>query len=215
MKNLLIKDLRLALHPTVIIFLVLSAMLLIPSYPYYVILFYSSLGLFFVCLSGRENHDLEYSLTLPVRKGDIVRARIAFAALIQLAQLVIAIPFAILRQALPIPANPVGMEANIAFFAIALMLCGLYNLIFFPHYYAAPDKVGKAFALSSVLFFVLIAIAETLAHVLPFFRNKLDTPDPMFLTEKLIMLAAGIVLYAAFTLLACRISVRKFEKLDI
>ena len=48
MKNLLLKEYRLAMHPTVLIFLALSAMLLIPSYPYYVVFFYTALGVFFV-----------------------------------------------------------------------------------------------------------------------------------------------------------------------
>ena len=43
MKNLLMKELRLALHPAAVMFLALSAMLLIPNYPMYVILFYTSL----------------------------------------------------------------------------------------------------------------------------------------------------------------------------
>ena len=152
---------------------------------------------------------------MPVRKGDIVRARICFAAIVQLVQLIIAVPFAILRQALPLPGNMVGMDANIAFFGLALLLLGLYNLLFFTSYYRAPEKVGKSFAVSAALFFIAIAVLETLSHVLPFFRNRLDTPDPQFLSEKLIVLAVGAVLYALLTLLACRLSVRRFEKLDM
>ena len=58
MKNLLLKEWRLALHPAALLFLCLSSMLLIPSYPYFVIFFYTCLGLFFICLSGRENKDI-------------------------------------------------------------------------------------------------------------------------------------------------------------
>lgn len=42
----------------------------------YRVVFYTTLGIFFMCLSSRENHDLEYSLNLPVRKRDLVGARI-------------------------------------------------------------------------------------------------------------------------------------------
>ena len=58
MLNLLRKELRLAVHPTSWIFLGLSLMLLIPSYPYYVAFFYTGLGIFFTCLSARENQDI-------------------------------------------------------------------------------------------------------------------------------------------------------------
>ncbi len=215
MKNLLIKDFRLAIHPTVFLFWLLSAMLLIPNYPYYVVLYYSSLSLFFVCLNGRENHDIEFSLMLPVRKRDAVRARICFAMIVQAVQLLIAIPFAALRQSFPLGGNQVGMDANIAFFGLALLLLGIFNLQFFTGYYRAPQKVGKTFAISSILFFIAIAVLEALAHAVPFFRLKLDTPDPQFFPEKLIVLAIGAVMYLILTLLACRISEKSFEALDI
>lgn len=215
MKKLLIKDFRLAMHPTVILFWLLSAMLIIPNYPYYVILFYSSLSLFFVCLSGRENHDIEFSAALPVRKGDVVRARICFAVIVQLIQLILAVPFAYLRQTLPLPGNLVGMDANTAFFGFSLLLSGLFNLFFFTSYYRAPEKVGKTFAVSSVLFFVAISILEVAAHAVPFVRDRLDTPDPQFLPEKIIVLAIGAAAYAILTLISCRISVRRFEALNL
>ena len=41
MKNLLYKEFRLAIHPTVYIFFLLTALLLVPSYPYYVSFFLS------------------------------------------------------------------------------------------------------------------------------------------------------------------------------
>ena len=48
MKALIKKEFKLALHPTVPLFWLLSAMLIIPNYPYYVAFFYTTLGLFFV-----------------------------------------------------------------------------------------------------------------------------------------------------------------------
>lgn len=215
MKNLLYKELRLAFHPTVALFWLLSAMLLIPSYPYYVIFFYSMLGIFFVCLTGRENHDLYFTMSLPIRKRDLVRARFGFVVMIELIQLLIAVPFAILRQRLPLPGNEVGMDANIAFFGISLLLFGLYNWIFLTAYYAAPDKVGKTFAITSVVMWVLIIAAEALCHIVPFMRDRLDMPDPRFITEKLAVLAVGFLCYIALTWLALRRSEKAFEKLDL
>ena len=123
MKQLLYKEWRLALHPATAAFWALSAMVLIPGYPYGVIFFYAALGLFFVCLTGRENRDLHYTLTLPVCKGDLVRARIWFAVQAELIQLALTIPFMALRNALHILPNPVGMDANIALVAVGFVLC--------------------------------------------------------------------------------------------
>lgn len=215
MKHLLTKDFRLAMHPTVFMFWLLSAMLLIPNYPYYVVFFYTALGVFFVCLTGRENHDIEYSLTLPVRKRDIVKSRITFAVIVELVQAIVAIPFAYLRQSFPLPGNQVGMDANIAFFGLAFLMLGVFNLVFFTRYYKNPDKVGKAFAIGATLTFVYMAIAEVLTHAVPFFRDKLDTPDPQFIGPKLAVLGIGLVGYAALTLLAERLSEKRFENLDL
>jgi hypothetical protein len=215
MKNMIYKEFRLALHPTAIIFLALSAMLIIPNYPYYVTFFYTCLGIFFICLTGRENRDIFYMMLLPIRKCDIVRARVMMTVILQLLQMLIAVPFAILRQRMPIPGNQVGMDANIALFGLSLIMMGLFNLAFFTRYYRNPDQVGKAFVLGSTAIFLYMGVMETLTHIIPLFRDRLDTPDPQFLTEKLTVLAVGAVLYAALTFLGCRRSEKLFEKIDL
>ncbi|MDD4596245.1 MAG: hypothetical protein PHQ30_06030, partial [Candidatus Izemoplasmatales bacterium] len=70
MKNLLYKEFKLATHPTTYLFLSLGLMLLIPSYPGYVSFFYVSLSIFFIFLSGRENRDVFFTVSLPIRKTD-------------------------------------------------------------------------------------------------------------------------------------------------
>lgn len=215
MRALLGKEFRLAMHPTALIFLVLSSMLIIPNYPYYVVFFYTGLAVFFTCLSGRENNDVVYTMMLPVAKRDVVKARIAFAVLIEAAQLVCSVPFAILRQMMPLPGNQVGMDANIAFFGLSLVLLGIFNLVFFSLYYKNVAKIGAAFAWASAAVSVYITAAETCDHVLPFMRDRLDTPDPRFVTEKLIMLAAGVVIFCLLTAAAYVKSARSFEKLDL
>ncbi len=215
MRNMLLKEFKLAMHPTAIIFLSLSAMLLIPNYPYYVTFFYTGLAVFFTCLNGRENYDILYSMSLPVRKKDIVKSRFIFVIILQLSQVIVAIPFAIIRQKLPVPSNQVGMEANIAFFGLAFVMLGIFNLVFFVVYYKDVNKVGAAFLLSSIAVFAYMLVAEACTHVLPFAKNCLDTKDPYYLKEKLIVMAIGILIYSIATILAYIKSVKSFEALDI
>ena len=99
MKDLVYKELKLALHPAAIIFLCLSSMLMIPSYPYFIIFFYTCLGVFFICMSGRENKDIYFTMLLPVQKREIVGARFLLVALIELLQFAAAVPFAFLHNA--------------------------------------------------------------------------------------------------------------------
>ena len=141
-------------------------------------------------------------------------ARIVFCTLLEAAQLLLAIPFIVLHDALNIGPNPVGMDANIALIALAMLPYGAFNLVFFTRYYRAPEKVGSAFVWGSVVVFVLIAALETLSHILPFLRDTLDTKDPAHLGEKLAALAVCAALFASMTGLAHRNAVRSFEKLD-
>lgn len=215
MKNLIMKEIRLSMHPTCLVFLALSAMLLIPNYPYGVTFFYTSLAIFFTCLSGRENNDITYTAVLPVRKRDVVKGRFALAVLLQLAQLVTAVPFTALRSALNMRGSMVGMDPNIAFFGFAFVIMGIFNIAFFTAYYKDVQKVGRPFVVAAVLQFVFIGLMETLAHVLPFFRDVLDTPDPENLGPKLAALAVGAAVYGALTFIAYRVSVVRFERMDL
>ena len=159
MKNLMRKELVLAMHPASVLFLLLSAMLLIPNYPYYVICFYTCLGTFFICLTGRENRDIEFTALLPVRKTDLVRARVFTVMLMQLAQLVIAVPFAVFSSRVSAE-NLVGMDANTAFFGFALVLYGVFNLVFFRNYYRdAFTSVPLGRYLLNTVFFAVVTTA--------------------------------------------------------
>ena len=215
MKNLLKKEFALAMHPTAPIFLMLSAMLLIPNYPYYVVFFYTGLAVFFTCLTGRENHDIDYTVQLPVAKRDVVRARFAFVLILEGVQMVIAVPFAMLSQSLPVSGNEVGMDANLSLFAFSLVLLGLFNLIFFSIYYKNVRQVGKAFVVSSSVVFLYIIVLETLTHMVPFLRDQMDTPDPQYLPQKLLVFAAGLLIFSLLTLTSYRRAVKCFEAQDL
>ncbi|MGN0477838.1 MAG: ABC-2 transporter permease [Hominenteromicrobium sp.] len=215
MNNLLKKELKLALHPTAPMFLALSAMLMIPNYPYLVAFFYTGLGVFFTCLLGRENDDVGYTLLLPVSKRDVVRARFTVVTVLQLLQLLAAVPFAVLRQKLIPAGNLAGLDANIALFGFAFVLYGGFNLIFFSVYYRDVRRVGMAFIWSSVWVFLWIGLVETCTHLVPLMRERIDTPDPAYLPEKLVILAVGLAVYVLLTGLAYCRTTGLFEKQDL
>lgn len=215
MKELLNKEFKLAAHPTTFIFLLLSAMMLIPNYPYYITFFYTTLGIYFTFLSSRENHDIFYTMSLPIRKKDIVKSKFIFVILIEFIQIIIAIPFAIIRKTYSLPNNIVGIEANIAFFGLALIMLGIFNYIFFIKYYKNTDKVGVAFASATFGIGIFMVLAETSVNVIPYMRNNIDTMDPECILEKLIILLLGIILYTLLTLISYKRSVKNFEKLDL
>lgn len=211
MKQLLKKEFTLAVHPTSWLFLGLSAMVLIPNYPYYVIFFYTGLGVFFTCLNGRENQDVLFSLLLPVSRRQVVGARMATVVLLELLQMLLTALFSLLRRALPLGENAAGMEANLALLGLGLVVMALGHSAFFRVYYRNVQKVGVAFLWCSAVEFISIGILEVMAHTVPLFRDRLDTPDPAFLTEKLLVLALGAVVYGLLTFLTYRRAVRDFD----
>ena len=215
MSKLLKKEFLLSMHPITPLMLALSAMVLIPNYPYAVMFFYMTLATFFTCMLGRENHDVVYTMTLPVAKSDIVKARISFVVISELLQMLLLVPFSLLRQFLNPMKNEAGMDANIVLFAEGFLLFGIFNLLFFYGYYKNVDKVGISFVKASVVFFILVVIDAVATHTIPFVQNCLDTPDPKYLEYKLIVLGAGIVLYLIMTIWVCKASIKNFEKQDL
>ncbi len=208
------KDLLLAMHPVTPFFLLLSAMVFIPNYPYSVIFFYTGLSLFFTCLSGRENGDVFYSLTLPVQKKQIVRARVAFACCLQTLQLLLVFGFGALSQRI-LPENAAGMEPNVAFIGWGLIIYAVFNAIFFGIYYRNVNKVGIAFLGSSVAVFAMVVAEILLTYAVPFVSDVLDTKDPANLGAKIAVLAVGVLIYLISLILTLRSAERNFEKQDI
>ena len=215
MTKLLKKEFILFTHPTSWMFLAFGAMMLIPGYPMYVPLFWTTLGLFYACLSARENNDLYYTLLLPVRKRDAVRARGLYFALMELLQIAACVPFAILRTVLKIGPNNAGMDVNLALFGLGLGLMGLFNLLFLPKLYKNPAAIGKPFLVVTVWVFVYILAAEVCCFTVPFFRDVLDTPDPQFLGVKLGVLALGAAAFVLMTVLGVRKAENIFEMVDL
>ena len=112
-------------------------------------------------------------------------------------------------------ANAAGMDANIAFLGEGLLVFALFNVIFFPLWYKDITKVGKPFILASAAVFLYIVAAVVSTYAVPFVRDALDTPDPDHMAEKLIFLACAAAVYALLTILGFRLSVSRFEKVDL
>ncbi len=217
MKALLFKEIKLAIHPTVYFFLLLAAMLLIPSYIYHVAFIYTLLGIFLIFLTGRENKDILATVTIPVRKRDVVKSRLWLIMLIQLTQIILSIPFAIIGiQINPLPlGNTAGIEANYALFGSILVMYSLFNILFVPTVYKDPNKLGIPFLISFTVAMLYGALFETLVQIVPAFKFALDNTDPAKAPIQLAVLAFGIILYALTMWFVYNRSIKNFEKVDL
>lgn len=208
------KELRLCLHPTAPMGLMLSAMVLIPNYPYLVSFFYTTLAIFFTCLQGRENNDVLFTMTLPVSRGQLVRGRIALAAVMELAQVLLTVPMVFLRQKINPAGNAAGMDANLALIGYGLAFFGLFNLVFFSSYYKNVNRVGLSFLAASAVSFLLVGLDVVTSYAVPFIR-EMDTMSAEAFPRQLWVLIGGGAVFALLTALAVKTAQYGFEKQDL
>ena len=187
--------------------------MLIPTYPLYVGLMYMCLAVFFTIMHFREANDVYFSMLLPIRKRDTVRARVLLCCLFEIAQLVVAIPVAVLRNVF-YESNPAGIEANPALFGSALIMFTLFNFLLLTMHYKTAHNIGAPFIVAGVAVLLYIGVAEALIHTVPFLRTHLDVVGEHVGTH-LIVLALGVVVFVVGNILTYRIAAARFEKVDL
>ena len=212
--KMLMKEWKLCMHPMGYIMLLCAALILVPGYPYGVTCFYMGLAIFFICLEARENHDAAYTLTLPVSRRDAVKGRIVFCTVLEVIDLVMIALFILIKQLIGGPRNPAGLDAGVALIGEGMIIFAIFNMIFFPVYYSDINKPGKAFLFAASAVFLWIVLEVVGTYTVPFLMS-LDQPDPANMGDKLLFTLAGLALFLAGTAKSVRMSVKKFEALDL
>ncbi len=217
MKNLLYKELKLFTNPMNFLFLPLMAMIMIPSYPYYVGFFYILLGLFFSFQFGRENKDLVYMITLPIPKKDVVKAKYMFTVLLEAFAFLLGTILVIIRCTVAKYPNQAGIDANVAFLGLSLVMLALFNLVFLGGYFKNVYKVGGAFLKGCIAVFSFIVVAEASVHVLAGMTGSCfyDSTLPQDMLLQIPILAGGLLFYVLSVVLGYRRDVKRFAAQDL
>ena len=226
MKALIYKELKLAMHPICYVFIVLFPfMILIPSYPLgigfiYVLTCYPIL--FLGANKGQQSNDLLYSTLLPVRKKDIVMARILTVIFMQIAFILVMTalyPVArIINNAIAQSAEKpneymipgLGLDSYVLLLAIALIGYAIADIIFFPIYY----KHGKSIVMSTlftILGFVIYIGVVTIG--LPFVPG-LGILNNLNIGIQFAILTAAILISFALHIIVYKVSAKRLEKVD-
>lgn len=211
--NLLYKELRLAAHPNLYIFTALGLLVIVPAYPYGMVFLFGCLAPFITFMYGRETNDIYYTTLLPVKKSDTVKAKIMLVILVQMIQLVISLPFAFLRVHLLPEGNPAGIEANVAYYGFGLMIYAIFNFIFLTYFFKSAYKVGNSFLFAITPAALCVLIMEVIVHFPQF--KWLDSVEPEMLLRQLPILIVGILFYILVMLATYKISVKRFERVDL
>ncbi len=215
MKNLLVKEFTLALHQIVFVFPPLCALLLIPNWPYFIALGYIFIAYDIIFTVGKANQDIIFTVSLPIRKRDAVRARVYMVVAIELLQLIAAIPFAIIRNMIYHNGNMGGMNANIAFFGCILVMYAIFNITFLPMFYKTAHKtvIPVILAISAVI--VYVSGLELAVHWVPFLQIHLNPLGANRWISQLMVLIGGIGIFALLTAFAYQRAAQNFEKVDL
>ena len=226
MKALIYKELKLAMHPICYLFIFLFPfMLLIPSYPLgigfiYVLACYPIL--FLGANKGQQSNDLLYSTLLPVRKKDIVLARIftvifmqvvfmlTMTALYPLARMIHTAVAQSSSQPGGYKIPGLGLDSFVLALAFAVIGYAVADLIFFPIYY----KKGKSIVMSTlftILGFVLYIGIFTIG--LPFIPG-LEFMNNMHLGIQFAILGGAVLISFLLHFAVYKISSKRLEKVD-
>lgn len=218
MLNLIKKEIALCLHPTVFIFLSFAALVFVPNYPYEVIFFFSCLSVFFCCMMTRENGDIAFSCALPVKKEHIPLAKILVTIGLQcIILLLVGIIGAVKGAVLPAEqyVNQAGISANIVLVGNGAILLGIFNLIFFPRYFKAPDKIGVPFVIGATIEFLLIGVFIILRWAIPLYSITLNGLNTVNTGAKAAALIIGFVVYIMLSAISCKLSMKYFQRVDL
>ncbi len=218
MLNLIKKEIALCLHPTVFIFLSFAALVFVPNYPYEVIFFFSCLSVFFCCMMTRENGDIAFSCALPVKKEHIPLAKILVTIGLQcIILLLVGIIGAVKGTVLPAEqyVNQAGISANLTLVGNGAILLGMFNLIFFPRYFKAPDKIGVPFVIGAIVVFLLICLFIVLRWATPLYSITLNGLNSVNTGAKVLALVFGFMFYIVLTIIGCVLSIIHFQNIDV
>lgn len=219
MRALLLKEFRLVVHPSTYVMVALGSLVLIPNWPYAVILLYGVLTAFFNAQNAREMHDLSYSFALPISRADMVRVRVLVMVLIEVALVGIMALGLVARSILGIDeialSQPmVGLPANVALLGCSLAALGIFNAAFFPLYYRDPNKIGVPFLLACIPFFIFCALFEAIPYLPGDVFAALSVLGFANAGVQISALCVGVVIFALLSTLAVHCARSVFVDFD-
>ncbi|HIZ36447.1 MAG TPA: ABC-2 transporter permease [Candidatus Ruania gallistercoris] len=213
--TLLLKESRLVVPPAYLGFAALTLFNLIPHYPMILGISYFMLALFIALSEANANKDHEFTISLPITRDSVVRAKHLTVVAVELIQLGALALVAVVAAQLNPEGSAVSLDGNFAFFGVVLVSLGLFNLVFLPGYFTTGYRTGRPGVLAGLVFFGSYAIAEVVVALVPPVKEVLDTLDPAMAGPQLLVLAAGALVYVGLTLVSYRLSVARFDRVNL
>ena len=216
MNALLRKEMRLTAHILSYVFIVFGLMALLPGYPILCGVFFVTLGLFQSFQAAREANDIVYSALLPIAKRDVVKGKYQFSIMIEMCGFAIMAVVTLIRMTVLADVEAYTqnalMNANMFFLGMALVIFGLFNMVFIGGFFKTAYKLSP-FVTYIIAAFAAIGIAEALHHIPGLESVNAFGFDDIAL--QICLLIAGAAIFAVMTFLSYRMSCSRFETIDL
>jgi hypothetical protein len=217
MNALLKKEMRLSALLLTYLFIGFAFMTMLPGYPILCGVFFINLGIFQSFQSAREANDIVFSALLPVAKRDVVRGKYQFSVMIELCGFALMAILTLVRMTALSDAalyrRNALMNANPFYLGCALVIFGVFNLIFLGGFFRTAYSLGKPFITYIIVNFLLIGIAEALHHFPG--MEALNAFGFDHIGLQLTTLLAGIIIFILLTLISYNKSCDNFDKIDL
>lgn len=221
MKNLLYKEIKLNTSIQIVIGLLMSTLIFIPSWPSLVSFYYPLSMLFVILPLSLQNQDMLFTGLLPIKKRDIVKGKIMYIMTYEILTILISIPFALLRLFLIQPTMEetklyTDLGINFALYGIVLIVYAFFNLIYIPWFYKRMDKRLICNIVSFVLTALLLTIFMVIFLVFEPVSNFLNDFSNIYgILTQIGVLLFGIVCFALSILFSIKKGGKNFEKVDL
>ena len=227
MKNLLYKEFKLSIHPLTYFFVGLMAMAaLAPSFPSFVPLLYFGAAYTFLFIGMNKTtttNDLLYTCMLPIKREDVVKARVFSTTFLQLYDLVLVFSFFAINTFVfqasgsqtpdELGIISLNLYQGIALLGVYLICLGVYDLIYMPWFY----KNGKSIIANMLVAVLTIMVLGGILTILPYVFAKdiltIGHAKANYILQFGILLT-GIGFWICSKVLVIKLSTKNLVKLD-
>ena len=184
MKNLLYKEFKLSIHPLTYFFVGLMAMAaLAPSFPSFVPLLYFGASYTFLFIGMNKTtttNDLLYTCMLPIKREDVVKARVFSTTFLQLYDMVLVFAFfAVNKFIFQVNTDPkdlgiisLNLDQGFVLLGVYLICLSIFDLIYMPWFY----KNGKSIIANMLVAVLTVMVVGGILTIVPyiFFKDILS-----------------------------------------
>lgn len=219
MYNLVMKDIKLGIPPMFLVFpMLLGMLMLIPSWIYFLVPMY----FFWITVPNmfanfKAQNDLMFTSMMPVTKKDIVKARVSVIVILEILHIGFAAIFGVIHDLVYSNMN-IGylfFAPSMGFWGLCMVMLAIFNIILIPMYYKTAYKFSGALIPATSAAMIFAGIVQWLGIQMKSVSDIFNVTISEHIGLHASILVAGIIIFAAFTLIAYRIAVRRFLKVEL